>query len=92
MKGMKFDTEKPRWDLLPLETVEEMVEVLTYGANKYEDNNWKHVQSNRYVAALMRHITAYQSGEQNDAESGLHHLAHAMTNVMFLLWLERNKK
>lgn len=85
-EGKKYDNGKPRWDLLPLDTVEEFVKVLTMGAAKYGDNNWQKVEANRYVAALMRHIAAWQKGDHSDPESGLSHLAHAGANVIFLLW------
>lgn len=90
-EGMKFDKGKPRWDLLPLDIVEEIVKVLTVGAVDYGDNNWKKVEEERYLAALLRHITAYQKGENNDPDTGLSHLAHAGCNLIFLLWKEQNK-
>ena len=38
IKGLKFDTDKLRWDLLPMEVIEECVKILTFGAKKYDDN------------------------------------------------------
>jgi hypothetical protein len=85
-KGLKFDSDKPRWDLLPLEPIKEVVDVLTFGAKKYGPHNWRNVQDahNRYYSALMRHIVKFESGEANDPETGLSHLAHAMCNLVFL--------
>lgn len=37
------------------------------------------------LASLKRHIHAFESGEDVDAESGLGHMAHAMCNAMFLV-------
>ena len=91
MSGKKFDSEKPDWSLLDLSTVEQMATVLTYGSVKYSRHNYDKVEPYRYLAALLRHITRWQQGEKLDEESGLHHLAHAMCNIMFLLWKERNK-
>ena len=83
--GRKFDNDKPRWDLLPLKSIEQVVQILTFGAQKYDDNNWKLVEPlDRYFAAAMRHITAHRQGEYLDSESGLPHLAHAITNLIFL--------
>jgi len=92
--GLKFDQEKLRWDLLPIDCIEDVVKVLTMGAEKYAENNWQEVENaeDRYFAALMRHLSASRQGEMNDSESGLSHLSHAMCNVVFLLWLEKNKK
>lgn len=84
--GMKFDDEKLRYDLLPPLALEETVKVLTFGARKYQPNNWQHVDDAhaRYFAALQRHTWAWQQGEVVDPESGIHHLAHAMCCLMFL--------
>lgn len=90
-EGLKFDSDKLRWDLLPIECVEEVVKILTFGANKYGPNNWKELEhfEDRYYAALMRHLVAWRTGEKTDNESGLNHLSHAMCNLMFLLWREK---
>ena len=84
--GMKNDKDKPDWSLLPLETIEGIVEVLTYGAKKYERDNWKKVSLNRNFAALLRHLTKWQAGEEYDPESGIHHIDHAMCDLMFIAW------
>lgn len=85
--GMKFDTDKLRFDLIPAIATEGLAAVLTYGAKKYKPNNWRSVDPQRYVAAFERHWHAYISGELLDKESGLPHLAHCMTNLSFLLEL-----
>lgn len=85
--GMKFDTNKLRFDLIPAVATEGLAAVLTYGAKKYKPNNWRSVDPQRYVAAFERHWHAYISGEMLDKESGLPHLAHCMTNLAFLLEL-----
>ena len=88
--GLKYDSEKPRWNLLPLATIEQVVKVMTFGAKKYGPNNWQELEDaqGRYSAALMRHLTQWQSGQKIDKESGLPHLAHVCTNAVFLLWFE----
>ena len=83
--GMKFDAQKLRYDLMPPETLEAITQVLTYGASKYDDNNWKNVETYRYEAAMMRHFEAYRKGEILDEESGFDHLAHAATCLIFIL-------
>ena len=65
--------------------LEAIAEVMTYGANKYGDNNWQGVETDRYYAALMRHLQAWRKGELVDEESGLHHLKHALCNIAFIL-------
>lgn len=84
---------KPRWELIPLDAVEEIVKVYTMGAEKYAPNAWKDIPDayDRYKAALLRHITAYDKGERFDKESGLSHLAHAAWNAIAILWLDMHK-
>jgi hypothetical protein len=84
--GRKFDGNKLEYGLIPPLAQREMVKVLTFGAQKYERDNWKHVPESkrRYFDALERHVWAWKMGEQMDPESGLHHLAHAMCCLAFL--------
>ena len=91
-KGVKYDGEKPRWDLLPFDAVEEVVKVLTAGANKYADDNWKHVRpfSRRYISALLRHLVARIKGEIYDPETGFRHTAHMGCCALFLIWGDMN--
>lgn len=89
--GRKFDSGKLRYSLLPAGTVNQVVQVLEYGANKYAVDNWKHVPDakTRYYDAAMRHIDAHWSGEVNDSETQLPHLAHAICCLMFLMALPK---
>lgn len=50
-------------------------------------NNWRRVEGRRerYFAAAMRHLWAWWTGEERDAETGESHLAHAACCVLFLL-------
>ena len=89
MEGKKYDQEKADWSLVDLQIIEDMAMVLTYGAKKYSANNWMSVSKERYFAALMRHLTAYQNGNRMDEESGFNHLAHAMCNIYFLLHFDK---
>jgi hypothetical protein len=84
--GRKFDGGKPQYGLLPPLALRATVDVLTFGAEKYEPDNWKHVPDSkrRYFDAMQRHLWAYKEGEVIDPESGMHHLAHAMCCLMFL--------
>jgi len=93
--GVKFDADKPRWGLLPWRQVQDVVKVLTLGAKKYPSaDNWQKVPDaeNRYFDALMRHVYAWVKGEKMDPESGLPHLAHAVCNVLFIMWFDDHKK
>ena len=86
-KEFKHDQDKLRYDLLPVQSVEWLVKVLTHGAEKYTPNSWQKVNPfyERYFAALMRHLMAWKQGEEIDPDSGLPHLAHVMCCTVFLL-------
>ena len=92
--GLKFDKGKDRWDLLVWFVIRDVVKIMTFGAEKYADNSW---QGNvpfkeKYFASLMRHISDWRMGEKVDPESGMHHLAHAICNCMFLIWGDKNPR
>ena len=90
-EGRKYDQGKERWGLLPWEEVRDIVKVLTVGAVKYNDNNWIKVPNaeSRYFDALHRHLQAWKSGEKNDQDDGLPHLAHAGCCLLFLMWFDK---
>lgn len=92
--GRKDDSGKPRWSLVPEQAMEDVVKVLTYGARKYGDDNWRKVEDGprRYYDAAMRHIMAYRQGHWADDESGMPHLAHAVASLLFIMALEREGK
>jgi len=84
--GVKHDIGKPRTDLLPTAPLLAIAGVLGFGANKYAAHNWRAGFSySRLIGAALRHILAYNDGEDKDPESGLSHLAHAGCCILFLL-------
>lgn len=87
-KGIKHDQGKLRYDLVPPEFIEALAEVMTHGAKEYKENTWQDVDSERYYAALMRHIQDWRKGNNMDKKSGLHHLKLAMCNTAFLVFKE----
>ena len=90
--GKKDDTNKPRLDLVLGDFATALWGVGlvgTFGANKYTDRGWHEVENGieRYSNALLRHYFNYKSGERNDRESGLPHLAHLAWNALAILQL-----
>ena len=92
-KGVKHDSDKPRFSLLPLKQVWDIVAVLEFGAKKYTPCGWQKVPDaeNRYFDAAMRHLCAWRSGEKRDPETNLPHLAHAACCLLFLMWGDDQK-
>jgi hypothetical protein len=90
-EGIKYDSDKPRMDLLIKNlalAVEEVVKVLTYGAKKYPDaDNWKKLDEleRRYCGSSMRHEIAHNKGELIDPESDCYHLSHKICGDLFRL-------
>ena len=88
--AVKFDQDKLPLHLLSTEALNQTAAVLAFGADKYAAHNWrKGFLWSRPLAAAMRHITAFNAGEDVDPESGLSHLAHAACCIMFLLEFEK---
>ena len=94
-EGIKNDRkdDKTRWELIPLECLEQLARVFTEGAKKYGDNNWQNLDNayERYRAAMMRHMYAAQT-EEFDKETGVRHEAAMMWNACTLLWLRTHNK
>lgn len=90
MEGVKYDSEKPRMHLLPPKATIEVAKVLTFGAQKYDEENWRKLDKlqERYTSGALRHIFAHMDGEQLDPESGVSHLAHALCCLLFKLEIE----
>ena len=83
--GARFNGGKPDYSLIPLTTMEDEARVWMYGKQKYAAWNWaKGMPWSVPLACLMRHMAAWQRGEEVDPESGLPHLAHAMCNLRML--------
>lgn len=88
--AQRFNHGKLRMDLVPVSAVNALARVLTYGAAKYDPNNWRRgFEYSVPYACLMRHMMAWQDGEDIDSESGLSHLDHAIANLAMLIEFER---
>ena len=82
----RHNAGKTEWCLMPLEAIEPIVRVLSFGARKYAPDNWKlgNPWTDTYNS-LIRHLVAWRDGEDQDPETGELHLAHIGCNVVFLL-------
>ena len=85
--------DKLRWELLPLEDIEDVVKVYTAGAKKYGPDKWQELPDGirRYKAALLRHLVEYDKGNKIDEETGCHHLAAVAWNAIAMLHIDKQK-
>lgn len=84
--AVKFDVEKPIFDLLPFDALAEISRVLEFGSEKYGARNWeKGFKWLRLANAAARHLFAWMRGENKDAETGYSHVAHLACCALFLL-------
>ena len=83
-KSQRFNEGKPKWSYVHFKSLEPMVRVLEYGAQKYAPDNWKiGLDLDEILESLSRHLFALMDGEEFDKESGLPHIGHLMCNSMF---------
>ena len=89
-EGKKYDSDKPKMHLLPPKALLEVAKVLTFGAEKYGEENWREVADaqNRYASASLRHSFSHLDKEELDEETNYSHLAHAICCLLFKLELE----
>lgn len=82
----KHDADKADHSLISPFFKQDIAAALTHGAKKYGRTNWlvPGLSYSRVIGAAQRHITAWEGGETNDPESGIHHLAHAACCLMML--------
>jgi hypothetical protein len=86
--GIKDDSMKLQYDLIPKPALEALCRALMYGARKYGRDNWKKgIEKERLWAAAQRHLWAWKDESEFDPESGLNHLDHAITSMAFLISL-----
>lgn len=84
-KDLVGDTKVPL-DLFPAAGSIYGAMAMKNGAAKFGKFNWrsKKVRLSIYIAALKRHIAAFEDGEDNAPDSGLPHIAHIIANGAIL--------
>jgi hypothetical protein len=83
----KDDSLKADLSLCPLPALEAMARAFMLGEKKYGRYNYLSggMESHRLIAATLRHVMQWQSGEDNDPESGYSHLGHALASIAMLI-------
>lgn len=97
-KAMRYNEGKLNWELVDWNSLEPMVEVLMFGAEKYAPDNWKKpMDPQKILESLFRHYKAISNALKesdytdrelmlNDPESTLPHVGHLLCNAMFLCY------
>lgn len=91
--GVKHDSGKLPFHLLPPRALTAVAERLKVGAEKYGERNWEAgLDWHRCFAAAQRHLWAWWGGEDLDPDTpesftdmGKSHLAAAICMLLFLL-------
>ena len=89
--GLKKQGEKTEFTHFPIEVIlEALGEVTSYGAKKYSPDNYKNEKIESYINSFFRHFIAWKKGQELDPESGLPHLHHMLTNISFMVCIDKN--
>ena len=73
----KIALAKTRFDLIPFAAVGEIADVLAYGADKYEANNWAREPTGADTSQHFAGISLPGGVAKTRIETGFSHLAHA---------------
>lgn len=90
-EAKKFDSNKPDLSLCPTVALEQMALAFMLGEKKYgRYNYYKGMEASRLVAAALRHLNAWNEGENLDPEAvaagyNTTHLGHALACIGMIL-------
>lgn len=91
-KADRFNEGKPKWSLVDFASLEDMVKVLEYDAEKDAPHNWKKgLPVTEVIDSLLRHTFSLLAGEDRDEESNLSHIGHIQCNAMFLSYILKHR-
>jgi hypothetical protein len=77
--------QKPPIHMIPASALEGMAQVLEFGGDKYTKEGWRGGKPwTERLDSALRHIIAFNEGDDLDDESGLCHLDHAMCQLAFI--------
>lgn len=92
VKGLRYNTDKTRWSLVPSEVMSAIADHYTRGAKKYADDNWrKGLSYNDTYDCAMRHIHAWKMDEEIDPETGSRHLIASIWNLIALVYFQMHR-
>lgn len=84
--AIKNDGAKPDLALVPLVAMEAAAKAFMVGEKKYGRYNYTNgMEASRLVAAALRHLFAWNEGEENDPADGQPHLGSVIACCAMLL-------
>ncbi len=84
-EASKWDTDKIKYSLVPVEALRRLAALYTLGAERHGERNWeKGTDYSRWYDALQRHANAWQEGEEYDPADGQHHMIAVAWNAFAL--------
>lgn len=91
LQAQRFNTNKPKWSLVDFKSLIPLVDVLEFGAKKYDVHQWKQgLNREEILESTYRHLIELMDNQELDEESKLHHTGHVMANMMFYGYHYRN--
>ncbi len=88
-KALRYNEGKPKWSLVHFKSLEPLVRVLMYGADKYAPDNWKKgLDKKEILDSMQRHLCELIDGNKLDEESKMEHIGHIMANAMFYSYFD----
>jgi hypothetical protein len=83
--------EKEKWSLLPWSSIAACVRVMTFGEGKHGTHTWVARSRQDLFDKTLRHLNRHWTGgQERDEETGESHLAHAVCNLLMMMWIEEH--
>lgn len=90
-KAKHFSTGKLGIDQIPDFVLAELGLVYSYGEIKYGRDNWMSgTEYREFIGSAKRHFAYWCLGQDEDAESGINHLTHAIWNLIALRYFQKS--
>lgn len=92
VSGGEKGQKSARFDLIPPEALSELAVMYGKGAEKYAGRNWE--KGYAYClsfGAMLRHSYRWFRGEDNDPETGVHHMAAVAFHAFALMTFQARK-
>lgn len=86
-KALRFNVNKCKLGMIPLDCHKWEADGFAYGAEKYSQHNWRlGLPIMDQANSLFRHLNAFlNESEDIDPESGVHHLGLAQCNLAMMV-------